>query len=148
MNERILLIEETNIANLTIVANTKRKMRALLTLALVSVATAACTSLQAASDITAAKPAAEPTSRVVLTSEVKWDQLNPARGDKSPKAGTLWGDREGWITYPRSIDAQQKIITSWRERVKAVGGPAKPAVQSLYVDLVDAPEATPQPIHL
>ncbi len=32
---------------------------------------------------------------VVLTSEVKWEQLNPARGDKSPKAGTLWGDRNG-----------------------------------------------------
>ncbi len=31
----------------------------------------------------------------VLTSEVKWEQLNPARGDKSPKAGTLWGDRNG-----------------------------------------------------
>lgn len=55
---------------------------------------------------------------------------------------------EGWITYPRSIDAQQHIITSWRERVKAVGGPAKPAVQSLYIDLADDPDATPQPIHL
>lgn len=55
---------------------------------------------------------------------------------------------EGWITYPRSIDVQQKIITRWRERVKEVGGPAKPAVQSLYVDLVEDPEATPQPIHL
>ena len=32
---------------------------------------------------------------VVLTSEVKWEQLNPARGDKSPQAGTLWGDRKG-----------------------------------------------------
>ena len=32
---------------------------------------------------------------VVLTSEVKWEQLNPARGDMSPKAGTLWGDRNG-----------------------------------------------------
>ncbi|MBT8207228.1 MAG: DUF4437 domain-containing protein [Acidimicrobiia bacterium] len=24
-----------------------------------------------------------------------WEQLNPARGDQSPKAGTLWGDRKG-----------------------------------------------------
>lgn len=55
---------------------------------------------------------------------------------------------EGWITYPRSIDAQQQIISSWRERVKAAGGPAKPAVQSLYIDLVDDPDATPQPVHL
>lgn len=38
---------------------------------------------------------AEPTKTVVLSSEVKWEQLNPLRGDKSPKAGTLWGDRTG-----------------------------------------------------
>lgn len=31
---------------------------------------------------------------VVPVSEVKWEQLNPARGDKSPQAGTLWGDRK------------------------------------------------------
>ena len=27
--------------------------------------------------------------------QVDWEQLNPARGDKSPQAGTLWGDRKG-----------------------------------------------------
>ena len=70
-------------------------MRTLLSLALVNVLTSVCTNLQAASDSTAAKLAAESTSKVVLTSEVKWEQLNPARGDKSPKAGTLWGDRNG-----------------------------------------------------
>ena len=66
-------------------------MRTFLSLALVSVGIAAL----AASDSIAQEPAAEPTSKVVLTSEVKWEQLNPARGDKSPKAGTLWGDRNG-----------------------------------------------------
>jgi luciferase-type oxidoreductase len=55
---------------------------------------------------------------------------------------------EGWITYPRNIAAQAKIIGDWRARVKAGGGPAKPAVQSLYVDLADDPETPPQPIHL
>jgi len=55
---------------------------------------------------------------------------------------------EGWITYPRDIGAQEKIITGWRERVKAAGGPSKPAVQSLYIDLVDDPDAPPQQIHL
>ena len=34
---------------------------------------------------------------VVLTSDVEWEQLNPARGDKSPQAGTLWGDRKGTV---------------------------------------------------
>ncbi|MCW8934533.1 MAG: LLM class oxidoreductase [Gammaproteobacteria bacterium] len=55
---------------------------------------------------------------------------------------------EGWITYPRNIDAQEKIISNWRARVKKVGGPAKPAVQSLYIDLLDNAAAPPQPIHL
>ena len=32
-----------------------------------------------------------------MTSEVKWGPLNPARGDKSPKAGTLWGERKGSV---------------------------------------------------
>lgn len=31
---------------------------------------------------------------IVLASEVEWEQLNPARGDQSPQAGTLWGDRK------------------------------------------------------
>ncbi len=39
--------------------------------------------------------AAEPATRVLTTSEVEWEQLNPLRGDKSPKAATLWGDRTG-----------------------------------------------------
>jgi hypothetical protein len=30
-----------------------------------------------------------------LKSEVEWTYLNPARKDKAPMAGTLWGDRKG-----------------------------------------------------
>ena len=33
-------------------------------------------------------------SRVVEAADVDWQMLNPLRGDKSPKAGTLWGDRQ------------------------------------------------------
>ncbi|MEM8712266.1 MAG: DUF4437 domain-containing protein [Planctomycetota bacterium] len=33
----------------------------------------------------------------MLASEVPWTQLNPARGDQSPRAGTLWGDRNGTV---------------------------------------------------
>lgn len=29
----------------------------------------------------------------IAKSEVEWGPLNPARGDNSPRAGTLWGDR-------------------------------------------------------
>ncbi|MEO1633029.1 MAG: DUF4437 domain-containing protein, partial [Bacteroidota bacterium] len=32
---------------------------------------------------------------VVPVAEVEWTPLNPARGDASPRAGTLWGDRNG-----------------------------------------------------
>ena len=55
---------------------------------------------------------------------------------------------DGWITYPRGIAAQARIIGDWRSRVQAVSGPAKPAVQSLYIDLAKDPQAPPQPIHL
>ncbi|MBE9043597.1 DUF4437 domain-containing protein [Pleurocapsales cyanobacterium LEGE 10410] len=44
-------------------------------------------STQVVSQSTAPKP------EVVLMSEVEWSPLNPARGDQSPRAGTLWGDR-------------------------------------------------------
>lgn len=39
--------------------------------------------------------AADQTPELVSVSDIEWEQLNPARGDKSPKAGTLWGDRNG-----------------------------------------------------
>ena len=38
--------------------------------------------------------AADATYSVVRRADVSWEPLNPARGDKSPKAGTLWGDRK------------------------------------------------------
>jgi len=37
------------------------------------------------------------SAEVVLASEIEWERLNPARGDKSPQAGTLWGDRRGTV---------------------------------------------------
>ena len=37
----------------------------------------------------------ELTSKVVLKSDITWSPLNPARGDKSPQAGALWGERTG-----------------------------------------------------
>jgi quercetin dioxygenase-like cupin family protein len=40
-------------------------------------------------------PAAEATPKVEvrLASEIPWQKLNPARGDASPQAGTIWGDQ-------------------------------------------------------
>jgi quercetin dioxygenase-like cupin family protein len=38
-----------------------------------------------------------PTNKVLLSSEINWEKLNPARGDQSPLAGTIWGDRNGEV---------------------------------------------------
>ena len=35
------------------------------------------------------------TNKVLLRSEIVWEKLNPARGEQSPLAGTIWGDRNG-----------------------------------------------------
>lgn len=47
-----------------------------------------------------------PTTKVVLASEVEWTYLNPKRKDKAPMAGTLWGDRNktdatGFLLKPK-----------------------------------------------
>lgn len=55
----------------------------------------ACGTTQVGVRDVAEKTIAAPTSRVVSESDVKWGPLNPARGDKGPKAGNLWGDRTG-----------------------------------------------------
>ena len=41
------------------------------------------------------KSEAETKVTVQHSSEIVWDKLNPARGDQSPKAGTIWGNRNG-----------------------------------------------------
>lgn len=55
---------------------------------------------------------------------------------------------EGWITYPRRPELQAKMINSWRSKVKEIGGQDKPVSQSLYIDLVDDPNAQAELIHL
>jgi mannose-6-phosphate isomerase-like protein (cupin superfamily) len=45
--------------------------------------------------------------KVVKSSEVNWTYLNPARKDKAPMAGTLWGDRNsteatGFLLKPKN----------------------------------------------
>ena len=41
---------------------------------------------------------ADGDQELILRSDIQWEQLNPARGDKSPQAGTLWGDRKGAVS--------------------------------------------------
>ncbi len=42
-----------------------------------------------------AQESEQPGAQVVPISEVQWGALNPARGENSPRAGGLWGDRTG-----------------------------------------------------
>ncbi|MEM1253349.1 MAG: DUF4437 domain-containing protein [Cyanobacteria bacterium P01_H01_bin.21] len=50
-------------------------------------------STRASSQTIGPSPKVDQTAQVVLASEVEWGPLNPVRGDQSPRAGTLWGDR-------------------------------------------------------
>lgn len=55
-----------------------------------------CVSIQSISD--KSKPAEiEQNNKVVLASEIEWQALNPARGNKSPLAANLWGDRNNEV---------------------------------------------------
>ncbi len=60
-----------------------------------SIVTVSCISLLIPYNITAKEPAVEPNFQVLLKSDIEWKPLNPARGDKGPKAGSLWGDFTG-----------------------------------------------------
>ncbi len=55
---------------------------------------------------------------------------------------------DGWMIYPRPSMAQARIIRDWRAQVHAAGRAPKPVMQPLHIDLVEDPEAPPQPIHL
>ena len=55
---------------------------------------------------------------------------------------------DGWMTYPRDVTSQQRVVADYRTRVAAAGEPDKPVMQSLYIDLVNDAEAQPRPIHL
>lgn len=55
---------------------------------------------------------------------------------------------DGWMLYPRDAATQARIIGDWRTRTENAGGAAKPAMEPLYIDLEDDPDAPPRPIHL
>ena len=69
-------------------------------------------------------------------------------GSSQQSPDWLAANGDGWMTYPRGAEQQARVIADWRARTQASGLPAKPAMQSLYVDLVDDADAPAQPIHL
>ncbi len=58
---------------------------------------AGCTRAGTVAKSTPPVVATTPDVTVVPVSDVEWEPLNPARGDQSPQAGTLWGDRNGTV---------------------------------------------------
>ncbi|MEM7429932.1 MAG: TIGR03571 family LLM class oxidoreductase, partial [Pseudomonadota bacterium] len=53
---------------------------------------------------------------------------------------------DGWMLYPRNAPTQAHIIGEWRARMANQGRPDQPAMEPLYIDLVDDPGAAPRPI--
>ena len=56
---------------------------------------ASCVKSQHESKVEPSVSIINPTNSVLLSSDIVWEKLNPARGDQSPQAGTIWGDRKG-----------------------------------------------------
>ncbi|MEM9394662.1 MAG: LLM class oxidoreductase [Pseudomonadota bacterium] len=65
---------------------------------------------------------------------------------QSPEWVATHGD--GWMTYPRDVMAQSRVVKDYRDLSTASDVGVKPVMQSLYIDLVDDPDAAPSPIHL
>jgi luciferase-type oxidoreductase len=56
---------------------------------------------------------------------------------------------DGWLTYPRPPAVQANLVARWRSLAGQVAPERfKPFAQSLYIDLVEAADAFPTPIHL
>ena len=70
----------------------KRHLTATFTAALLI----ACSGQTHPTTVSAHQPATAP-SEMLSMDDIRWQQLNPARGDKSPKAATLWGNRQGEV---------------------------------------------------
>ncbi|WP_035086687.1 DUF4437 domain-containing protein [Aquimarina latercula] len=70
-------------------------MRKIITIFVILVASAviSCCNSENPIEKTTSESIKEPTNKVLLSSQIQWEKLNPARGDQSPQAGTIWGDR-------------------------------------------------------
>lgn len=54
-----------------------------------------CTNPKTEEEKSTSEKIENPTNKVLLSSKIIWEKLNPARGDQSPQAGTIWGNRKG-----------------------------------------------------
>jgi len=77
------------------------------------------------------------------------DMFMPIVGSAQQSLEWIATHGDAWVSYPREPVIQAGIIERWREANKAVGNRGvKPFAQSLYIDLLDNPEAGPKKIHL
>ncbi len=57
-------------------------------------------------------------------------------------------EAEGWATYHREEAAQEGRIGLWQQALVQRGGPGKPFVQSMLLDLQADPQAPAEPLPL
>lgn len=72
-------------------------MKILLNLFLAFILLCSCNNIEDKKDKAESNKNVKTTNKVILSSEIVWEKLNPARGNKSPQAGTIWGDRNGGV---------------------------------------------------
>ena len=70
-----------------------------------------------------------------------------ATGNSGQSLDWLADHADGWITYPRPLSRQERVVAEWHG-LAAAGAPVKPVAQSLYLDLAERSDAPPEPIHL
>lgn len=69
-------------------------------------------------------------------------------GGSQQSADWIAANGDGWMTYPRNMQAQEQVIRDYRQNLKALDAFDKPVMQPLYVDLAEDADAAPRPIHL
>lgn len=55
---------------------------------------------------------------------------------------------DGWLYYPRDFRNLELTMAQWKLALETTGSSWKPFMQSLYIDLLEDPKASPSPIHL
>lgn len=68
-------------------------------------------------------------------------------GFSQQNLGWVADNADGWITYPRNLDSQARLVNQWRELTRNTGV-YKPISQSFMVDLSDDPNEGLSAIHL
>ncbi|MFT5721584.1 MAG: luciferase-type oxidoreductase [Motiliproteus sp.] len=69
-------------------------------------------------------------------------------GNSRQSLDWIAANADGWLMYPRPIEQQRSVVTSWQHAVQAAGYEWKPFSQSLYIDLTANPDTAASPIHL